>query len=873
MTATAVMDSSPTESSPTAPKPTSAAPRKRRRRTAATGASEDCFACRKRQTKCDRKRPYCGQCLEVGKECSGYRTTLTWGVGVASRGKLRGLSCPIAMKASDDAASTKKADTTSPQRRKHSVSRTNAEAKAAVRPENLAQPPTQAPSDVATGVDNGLYIKSESTSDARPPRSLPVPIPLTTPFWSDNYAQHPASPSWIPQQQHHGFPVGLQPLQTTMSMSQMLDDRSFPTSASTASTYSDGNYLTPNEFPRTPGSFPFSDAFPPFFGNTYHDQHVDENSADSLSYPGMAAYSNPTSPTHSLGPDGQSLNHMSTSLSAVTHPEPFNGRYAVDNTIYGSITGEELEYNEYDLDMNDSEVQDVQSEANGLASDMSLGLPRAVFTSTFYHLSPRTQVLLDYYSRNICPVLVAFDGQANPYRLHILQLAAHNKGLQNAIAALATNNMRMRSLKEVGRLAVLEALSDVAAPTAEELRYKKLSIDQLNLQLTDPRSAQDDSVLATLLILCLFHVCDSGFSKFKTQLAGVQKLLSMRTPSIQNEFTGWVEMFFTWFDVMTSAVNDRETQIQGESLDMMDYSANLGALEQYSGCDGRLFKIIARLGRLNLLSQNRPVREQQGFRELTPRPPPSPRSQSSSRWRELKRNKRKFDPSEFDRLDGNGWGATIPEEDAAGSADEEIRPMDERHEFWSEWHDIRARLQAWEMDVSTLPSPSAQSPGGYQQLGPEQRDLVHISESFRYSALLYTERLAHPTLASSSQNFQGLVSQALFHITALSITSCVHKFLLWPLFMTGTECVDEGHRATIRHRCVEIQRESGFFNNLSGLEVLERVWKETGSAMEGGEVEEVRRRRRDSTSSGKRWGQAFRWRRAMDRIDGEYIVI
>jgi hypothetical protein len=68
----------------------------RRRRARASGASDDCFACTKKNTKCDRKRPYCSQCLEVGKECSGYKTQLTWGVGVASRGKLRGLSLPVA---------------------------------------------------------------------------------------------------------------------------------------------------------------------------------------------------------------------------------------------------------------------------------------------------------------------------------------------------------------------------------------------------------------------------------------------------------------------------------------------------------------------------------------------------------------------------------------------------------------------------------------------------------------------------------------------------------------------------------------------------------------------------------------------------------
>lgn len=73
-----------------------AAIRKRRRRAPTGGASDDCFTCAKRNVKCDRRRPYCSQCLEVGNECSGYKTQLTWGVGVASRGKLRGLSLPVA---------------------------------------------------------------------------------------------------------------------------------------------------------------------------------------------------------------------------------------------------------------------------------------------------------------------------------------------------------------------------------------------------------------------------------------------------------------------------------------------------------------------------------------------------------------------------------------------------------------------------------------------------------------------------------------------------------------------------------------------------------------------------------------------------------
>jgi len=80
---------------PVGPAGPAAAPRKRRRRALATGAAEDCFTCRINGTKCDRRRPYCGPCLDIGNECTGYRTQLTWGVGVASRGKLRGMTLPV----------------------------------------------------------------------------------------------------------------------------------------------------------------------------------------------------------------------------------------------------------------------------------------------------------------------------------------------------------------------------------------------------------------------------------------------------------------------------------------------------------------------------------------------------------------------------------------------------------------------------------------------------------------------------------------------------------------------------------------------------------------------------------------------------------
>ena len=292
---------------------------------------------------------------------------------------------------------------------------------------------------------------------------------------------------------------------------------------------------------------------------------------------------------------------------------------------------------------------------------------------------------------------------------------------------------------------------------------------------------------------------------------------------------------------MTSCVNDRETQIRSTKVDLMDISSSMGALEEFSGCDGRLFKIIARLSRLNLLSQSRAVRD------VTPRATPrasSPAgmigvvSATSSGYHSL----------QYEPLDGNGWAKPIVDYSTMAVA------PDDRHTFWREWNEIRQRLQEWELDqLYGALACSGMTPG-------PQSDLCHISESFRYSALLYTERLAYPQLPPSSSNFQNLVSQALYHIDEIGLNSCVLKFLLWPLFITGSECVQEHHRDMIRKRCLEIQRESGFYNNLSSLAVLERLWQEgeTGGAH----------------ATAKCGAQAFRWRKAMmDRVDGEYIVV
>lgn len=827
----------------------STAPKKRRRRAAATGASEDCFTCRKRHTRCDRKRPYCSQCLEFGKDCSGYKTTLTWGVGVASRGKLRGLSCPVAKETEDGATEPKK--TVPAQRRKSStskVSKTSKTAKEALfkstyetefpatSPDatfpNATSPTTRDPSNLKTEVDSELS------------HAYSLPISIQRSHW-DYTASLPSSSS-------HPSIHGSVSSTSVASENQPLDPALFPLHAGPMSTFDDVEYPMPS-----PTNLSYGEGFSQILNNTYNEaQGLESEQQPASSFFEESDHTRGIAFAHRqyLQQDADKMSQYSTEFQAM---------------------------NELEVSVDDLQSQQVFDGS----SSFDLSIPRALFYSQFFHLPSRMQYLLDYYNKFVCSVLVAFDSSINPYRQHILELATHNEGLQNAIAALAINNMRMRNQDQAGSIGFIEDISDQNAhitsvkalkhskPSPEEAWYKTVSINQLQMQLANPHLAHDDSVLATLLILCLFHTCDSGFSKFKTQLEGVQKLLSMRDFGVRTGFIGWIEMFFTWFDVMTSTVNDRETEIRGDRLDMMQYSSNLGALEQFSGCDGRLFKLIARLGRLNLLSQNRPVRAERDSAR-TPRPSQTSRQTRAfgvpsgpGRWQK----RMVVDPRDYTKLDGNGWGMPIvstPDDLDNMATDDRAQPTDARHEFWSEWTDIRAHLQSWTMNDSVSEEDMATMP-----MGPEQRDMIHINESFRSSALLYTERLAYPHLPSSAQNFQVFVRNALSHIMALPVTSCVNKFLLWPLFIAGTECVDMIDRANVRERCLEVQRESGFYNNISVLEVLERVWAEQGEDEQGGDVEEVRRRERDSMGSQGGFGQAFRWRKAMNRVDGEYIVV
>lgn len=866
---------------PTVEKPTAAATssRKRRRKPAA-GALDDCFACQDRQAQCDRRRPYCTPCLDQGKECSGYKTTLTWGVGVASRGKLRGLSLPIATskRAADviDDAATKASE---PPRKlsKSSPSRNSSISSESSQPRKTAGSRAESsPNATSTTYD---FVNIDPTAASSSVTSPMLPPPNFD--WQPGTSSAQGRSSRLPQKKQRRH--SLQPLQMPTSHPSR-DYGVMPMTASIVGGYGHSHHSMPSEvsplIPTFTGYGMISPSYPDF-SHALPGSPVESNfypSPDNLGWARDDLSANLGSDHGSPGfPDEQTF--LTTSMDMLPP------------SIYPTSLMHTVSTSESHGMIIDSKFPEFNGPAtlqlcpDDVGDHHTISMPRPM-PALSIGSNPKLQFLIDYYNKVISPVIVAFDGPNNPYRSHILNLAAHSEVLQHAIAALAAGNIRMRrthnptatnrSLQgisdsshdhSVRRSSFAHSLMDMGAqrlpqtstndPSSDELYYKAASIRGLNEQLADPSRRKDDSILATLLILCLYHICDTGVGKFKTQFAGVKKILALRggTSGRNSKASNWLTIMFTWFDAMTASVNDREGQLDGDDIDTSNLGPNEWALENLAGCDGRLFKIICKLGRLNMLSQNKPVAD------CSPQIPArsSPKASTS--------------PTATRTTDYYSMGHNRVDNDYSSGSELESVGNDTRSQFRREWTETRRRLREWRLDDSDCSTP-------LESTSPEsdRLDIYHISESFRYSALLYTERLAYQHLPSSHPKFQNLVTQALYHIC--NVQSDV--FLLWPLFITGTECVSEQGRHLIRERCLEMQKDSGFFNNISGLELLEKIWRDDGaeacaSAISSDGLLQPASQPLTGISPGEYSTMAgygaFKWRKAMQPVDGEYIVV
>lgn len=750
------------------------------------------------------------------------------------------------------------------------------------------------------------------------------------------------------------------------------DDMGLSTSAETVSTYSGSEYASPTEYSYSARDFGREDPIPFFSGSMRmynmfpcqtppidHGRGTTSYARGPTSYPDQfytpSEMSSSISSAQNVYDPPEQATHSGSPVDACTLSDVF-----YDDEILGAQSTHEigLGYENHGQSKGSAwgTVTDDGNSSHAATEFPSYHNPRIENLSFLVtsNIPPRIAFFLDYYEKIICPTIVVIDSPSNPYRQQILSLAMESKSLQHAICALAACNLRMKRKQSLGQqqwknshqaaevqehsnngaylplnenMGPSRPVRNETSPddgTQEESRHQTLAVQLLNQHLSDPRKAKHDAVLATLFILCHYRMCESGIAQIKTQFAGVKKLMGMRGNGLERGRWGWMETLFTYFDAITATVNDREAQLRGGFFDLIAAPSHPSwALENLAGCDGRLFKIIARLGRLNLLSQHRPV--------LDPPEPPAqrvvipqtrPDRQSGAALVDFYNLHSSHQPGTTtnNNNNNNDFHHPLPNESAitadhhlgnhhhhhpsSSAPNEDSRPL-----FWQEWRDIRTHLQNWEFNPNLVIANLPATPTATQL-----RDFTYISEAFRYAALLYTERLSNPRAAAGSMQFQNLVSQVLFYLTNLSSShnssedpssssssssssqreSCsgsgssqnlnssrsgcsgrgVEGFLLWPLFVAGSECVDELQRSVVRARFCSCVGRSGYQDNFAGLGLLERMWRDVDRGVERcGGPSVVNGGDGGGAGLGKGWDKPFRWTGYMEGVTGEYIMV
>ncbi|KAK2853331.1 hypothetical protein FQN49_005173, partial [Arthroderma sp. PD_2] len=535
----------------------SPAPRKRRRRAVGSGAADDCFTCASRQVRCDRRRPYCTPCLDLGRQCSGYKTTLTWGIGVASRGKLRGLSLPIS------GAKRVSPATGGGEASPRSVPK---EVSTSERVEVVAERRQPAVAG------NGDLLLSTKIEDAGTHEFIQTP---TSPWSAINATPPPHPPP------------------RSSSTNEPIIPLSGPSPTSSPA------YSSTSQYP----PYTYTDAYgQPVYQTVHAPLKVEPTGINCVAFSSLAS------------PYGSPYSNSASNFDS----SPLESHHAIPAMVRKRSPDDEVDESDQSrtraLSVSSSEVPvHWQQAANVRPYSPHSFYLNQTFSTTWIGRNPRMRYLIGYYTEVIAPVIVTFDSPTNPFRLYLLELAKDSETLQHAIAALSLSNLRQRRKnwglstgKTIPSRRSLQAhcrmtdrnfeeafgLTTPEEQLLEESYHKGMAIKSINAQLADPVQRRTDAVFATLLMLCLFHMCDTGLASFRSQFAGVKKLFIIRGAGKGNDsdVMKWFMRMFTWFDTMTATINDRDSQMNGCLLDVTTSGQDEWALENLAGCDPRLFR-------------------------------------------------------------------------------------------------------------------------------------------------------------------------------------------------------------------------------------------------------------------------------------------
>ncbi len=776
-------------------------PKNGRKRAPTAGAANDCFTCQELRRMCDRGRPYCTQCLEHGKDCSGYKTALTWNIGVASRGKLRGLALPI--------APSEQCLRQSIARGRKRWTKSDHLAELGSERSNIPHAPTSQPSHASAEVGTKQYSFVIVDPDHAAKSFMSDPIitrshsasqwePHAMPRARKRLRPHSSEPSLGPASDQPG---GYEDFEESANLMGLRNDHclgrsvEYSPSASFVAAYEQhynvhSDSLT-NIDPSSGGLCMLREPMEWLPGDcSAHSS--DERTVDYPNHRVLLTVPPVTGTSENFPSCQQAFDDYGFAINdeKYGHPGEHDGLHVLarDQTMH--VCGQ----NGWPEELGASQL-------HSFAGEQTHNLP----------------FLIDYFDKVIPPLSTTYSSPSTLYKSYILRLAVTNGALQYAIAALSATYMRQKrrsistrtnrskespfdffyeegcARKYRSEHHALDARRNQAASCSqneiEEECYKEASLNLLNDQLAVLNRTKDDSTAATFLVLSLYQVCGMGVAVLEHHFAGMMMRLSLQeeNSTLNLKISTWLAVMFTWLDPVV--LPDGEDKA-GANINISSINDETWALDGLAGPCGKLFNIVTKLRRLNLaiggLPNKRDVLLQGGFGGI-----PSTVDEG-------------YDLYNLKQIQAD-------RSRAFSLVDTE---MDPRATFWRQWNEARAELQGWQVDTP-LGNSSSFKAALFGQVTSS-----HESESFRYAALLYMELLAEPGGGGMRPHVQTLVMRLRHHVSKVE----VELSLLSPLFIAGLGPHIEQKYHLIPGGCWDMQEKSDFLKNVPTFELLRHLW-------------------------------------------------
>ncbi|KAL3488223.1 fungal-specific transcription factor domain-containing protein [Aspergillus germanicus] len=379
-----------------------------------------------------------------------------------------------------------------------------------------------------------------------------------------------------------------------------------------------------------------------------------------------------------------------------------------------------------------------------------------------------TRFYVDYYSDQICKLYILHDSHSNPFR-SLLPYAFDDGPLLKAISALSARHIANASQSfDHASEGVTPQYADAEL---EALRSKAQAIASLKVDLALPAPCKKDITLATILLLIFVELLESGLDGWNFHLKGARGL----------------------GDISQSLVHPVSMKSSG------------GMAQDVRFFIARQYSIIDTLG--SALSRSKCRLEDPSSCEMT-------EGQESIVRSFLGCPEFILRSIQFFSNQRHVIAESPPNNEPSTKAHiQDTLTMIELTETFDSY------TWASQFDSSTASDTT------------EINNLYLLSEAYKTAALLYGRQvLASTGTYLEPAETQTLLSQLLASINALRGEDTFFKCLLWPTFVAGLHCLEQGQQDLVTDSIRRVWDLTKCLNVISAADILRKYWDRVRSS-------------------------------------------